>query len=284
MNTKLLKKLRTETGASFLLCKQALTHAKDDYEEAIKYIDKHQEKGESNKRVASKGVVVVAKKDNEAILFEVNAETDFITKNPHFNDFIKTITQTLLNSNVINPVDALNVKLEEGKTIKEKLIQLEGITKENLKLRRLYRVNKNSDQVFGTYNHNHGKMASLVVLNGNNENIANQLAMQVIAMNASYLSFASIDIDTLNYEKMMYEKNHQIFDQNAFEDYLKSISLLNQNFMKDPNLTINELLNQNALQLIDFYKFELGQGIDGKLNCRLDIPCDGSKITVTPIN
>jgi len=283
MNTKLLKQLRTETGASFLLCKNALSHAKDDYQKALAYIDQHQEKGESNKRVASKGVVVVAKKNNQAILFEVNAETDFITKNPHFNDFINDITPKLLDSDVINPIDALNVKLENGKTIEEKLIQLEGLTKENLKLRRLYRVNKNNMQVFGTYSHNHGKMASLVVLNGNNESIANQLAMQVIAMNATYLSFDSIDQDTLNYEKMMYEKNHQNFDQKAFNDYLKSISLLNQSYIKDPNLTIKDLLTQNRLQLIDFYKFELGQGIDGKLNCRLDIPCDGSKITVTPI-
>lgn len=283
MKTELLKKLRSKTGASFLLCREALNHTDNNLEEAIKYIDTHQKKEDGNQRVASKGMVVVTYKDNDAILFEVNAETDFITTNKYFTDFISSIKEPLLNSEVTNPIDALSVKLPNGKTIEESLTYIAGLTKENLKLRRFYRVRKADIQSFGTYTHQKGRIASLVVINQRNQDISNALAMQVVAQNAQYLSYDQIDQDTLNYEKFLYEKEHQAFNETDFIEQLKAKSLLDQKYFKNPEITVEDLLESNELSLIDFYKFELGQGIDNKLNCRLDIPCDGSKITVTPI-
>lgn len=283
MKKELLKKLRTETGASFMLCKEALIASNDMYDDAIEYINKHQKKEDGNTRVASKGMVVVTYENNEAILFEVNAETDFITTNEHFTDFIASIKKPLLHSDVTNPIDALNIQLENDKTIKDSIVYTAGLTKENIRLRRFYRVRKADIQTFGTYTHQKGRIASLVVLNQKNQEIANQLALQVVAQDALYLSYDHIDQDTLNYEKFMYEKEHQSFDEDAFLQYLKGKSLLDQPYYRDPNITIRDLLKAHQLDVIDFYKFELGQGIDNKLNCRLDIPCDGSKITVMPV-
>ncbi|MGE4320378.1 MAG: translation elongation factor Ts [Acholeplasmataceae bacterium] len=282
MNPKLLKQLRDETGASFLLCKQALESTNDDYQKSLAYIDEHQVKEKGNDRVASKGIVVVYEKDNDAILFEVNGETDFLVKNPHFIDFIERIKEPLILSDIANPKQALSLMIGD-KSISELVTQLSGLTKENLNFRRFYRVRKSDKQSFGTYTHNQGRIASLVVLNEQKKDIANTLALQVVANQAQYLSYDLIDPDTINYEKFMYEKEHQNFDENLFIKHVKSISLLDQPYFKNPNLTVNQFLKENNASVVDFYKFELGQGIDNKLNCRLDIPCDGSKITVMPI-
>ena len=283
MNQSLLKQLRSETGASFILCKQALEHSQDHYEEALKFIEKNQVKVKGNDRVASKGVVVVEVSDNEAILFEVNAETDFITKNEFFKSFIESIKKPLIHSDVTNPKTALDVLLTNGKTIGQSLTYVSAQTKENLSLRRFYRVRKADSQTFGTYTHNQGRVASLVVLNEKNQSVANDLALQVVANQAQYLAFDKIDQDTINYEKFMYEKNHGSFDELGFNKYMKSISLLDQPFFKDPSQSVSSFIKPLELHVIDFYKFELGQGIDNKLNCRLDIPCDGSQITVMPV-
>ncbi len=282
MNPKLLKQLRDETGASFLLCKQALEYTNDDYQKSLAYIDEHQVKEKGNDRVASKGIVVVYEKDNDAILFEVNGETDFLVKNPHFIDFIERIKEPLILSDIANPKQALAL-LVGDKTISELVTQLSGLTKENLNFRRFYRVRKSDKQSFGTYTHNQGRIASLVVLNEDKKDIANTLALQVVANQAQYLSYDLIDPDTINYEKFMYEKEHQNFDETLFIQHVKSISLLDQPYFKNPNLSVDAFLKENNASVVDFYKFELGQGIDNKLNCRLDIPCDGSKITVMPI-
>jgi elongation factor Ts len=281
MNQKLLKQLRNETGASFLLCRDALNHTNDTYEDALTYINDHQKKEQGNLRVASKGVVEVVIKDNDAILFEVNAETDFINKNPYFIDFIESIKIPLIESKVTNAKAALDICIN-GKTIKELLEHTAAVTKEAIQLRRFYRVRKADTQTFGTYSHLKNKIASLVIINGVNQEVASQLSMQVVAQNAQYLSVETIDKDTINYERFMFEKQHKTFSEIEFTNYLKSISLLDQIFIKDPNMTVDTYINQKNISVVDFYKFELGQGIDNKLNCRLDIPCDGSKITFMP--
>ena len=252
MNPKLLKQLRDETGASFLLCKQALESTNDDYQKSLAYIDEHQVKEKGNDRVASKGIVVVYEKDNDAILFEVNGETDFLVKNPHFIDFIERIKEPLILSDIANPKQALSLMIGD-KSISDLVTQLSGLTKENLNFRRFYRVRKSDKQSFGTYTHNQGRIASLVVLNEDNKDIANTLALQVVANQAQYLSYDLIDPDTINYEKFMYEKEHQSFDENLFINHVKSISLLDQPYFKNPDLTVNQFLKENTVSVVYFY-------------------------------
>ena len=282
MDIKLLKKLRAETGAGMLECKEALIKYEDDYEAALKHILEHTTKKDANQRVASKGMCQIVIKDDEAILFEVNAETDFVTKNEHFTDMVDLIGKTLIDSDVTNAKSALKVEVN-GKSIAELIERTSGIISEQANLRRFYRVKKDQSQGFGSYTHMQGKLVTLVILNIDDREIANQLAMQVAAMNAEYLDIDFIDEDTMNYEKFMYEKQNGSFDQDEFDNYMNEKTLLSQPWIKDQSLTVKEFINQKDIKIIDFFKFELGQGIDNKLNCRLDIPCDGSKITVTPV-
>ena len=195
---------------------------------------------------------------------------------------VETIGNHLIDSDVTNAKTALKVMIDD-KTIEDLIQRTSGLISEQATLRRFYRVKKDKTQGFGVYTHMQGKLVTLVILNKDNKDIANQLAMQVAAMNAEYLDLDYIDEDTMNYEKFMYEKQNGSFDQQNFDHHMAQKTLLSQPWIKDQSLTVKEFINNEEIKIIDFFKFELGQGIDNKLNCRLDIPCDGSKITVTPV-
>ena len=282
MDIKLLKRLREQTGAGMLECKEALTKYDDNYDQALTYILENTKKKDANERVASKGMCQIVIKNNEAILFEVNAETDFVTKNEHFIDMVNLIGNHLIETEVTNAKAALK-EVIDGKTIEDIIERTSGIISEKAQLRRFYRVKKDDTQGFGTYTHMQGKLVTLVILNKGEKEIANQLAMQVAAMNAEYLDLDLIDEDTINYEKFMYEKQNGLFNDQDFNQKLLSKTLLSQAWIKNQDISVKEFIDEKNIKIIDFFKFELGQGIDNKLNCRLDIPCDGSKITVTPV-
>ncbi|MBN2300614.1 MAG: translation elongation factor Ts [Acholeplasmataceae bacterium] len=282
MDIKLVKKLREETGAGMLECKKALEASNDDYEIALSSITANMVKVEGNTRVASKGLCSVVINENQALLFELNAETDFVAKNEHFINLVKYLGDSLIASTITNPKDALKFIID-GISVETKIEQVSGLIKEKIVLRRLYRVVKDDTQTFGTYIHQGGKVVTLIILNQGNQQVANELAMQIAANSPLYLSPIEIDSDTINYEKFMYEKNNGSFDETKFEMYLKEVSLLTQDFIKNPEIKVEQLLNSHEIKVIDFFRFELGQGIENKLNCKLDIPCDGSQITVTPI-
>ena len=282
MDIKLLKKLREETKASMLACKNALIEFHDDYDKALAHLRSHIKKEDGNQRVASKGMCHIEIDKDEAVLFEVNAETDFVTKNEQFVSTVKHIGRHLLASDVTNAKTALKVEID-GSKVEDIITHMSAIISEHAQLRRFYRVKKESFQSFGSYIHMQGKLVTLVVLDKDDQELANQLAMQVAAMNAHYLKIEDIDQDTINYERFMYEKIHGSMDEADFTNELQSKTLLSQPWIKDPKKTVSDVLKKQDVEIIDFFKFELGQGIDNKLNCRLDIPCDGSKITVTPI-
>lgn len=282
MDIKLLKKLREQTGAGMLECKSALEKFNDDYDQALAHINTQVKEKSESTRVASKGMCRLEIKDDQALLFEVNAETDFVSKNDHFLSLIDELAKHLIDTTVTNAHQALKTTLN-GISVDDLIKQKRMIISENVYLRRLYRVKKQKDQGFGSYTHNQGSVASLVITDKINDKIANEIAMQITAASAQYLSLDNIDSDTLNYEKFLYEKEHKSFDELDFKKQLKDKTLLSQNFIKDPSLTVETYLKKNELKVIDFYRFELGQGIDNKLNCRLDIDCDSSKITVTPV-
>lgn len=282
MDIKLLKKLREQTGAGMLECKVALEKFGDNFDQALAHIKSQVKQETPTQRVASKGMCRLEIKGDQAILFEVNAETDFVTKNNHFLSLVDTLALHLIDTDVVNANSALKVKID-GQTVEELIKQKSAIISENAYLRRLYRVKKHEGQGFGSYTHMQGKVASLVVINQINDVVANEIAMQITAASAQYLSLENIDQDTINYEKFMYEKEHGNYDEIKFTNWLKEKSLLSQNYIKDPSITVEKYLKIHDIKIIDFFRFELGQGIDNKLNCRLDIDCDNSKITVTPV-
>lgn len=280
--TEMIKQLRLETHKGVMECRQALDQAQGDYEIAKQILSSTVSQKESNDRVASKGATHLYVEDNEAILFEINAETDFASKNPHFKALIDKLSKHLIGLDVQNHKDALNSILED-KTVAEHVSYTAGLIQEQLIFRRFYRVKKSYDKSFGSYIHLGGKVSTLVILNQKEDKLAKDLAMQVAAQSPKYLKRDSIDEHTYQFERFIYEKVHGAISNEDFEAYLQSIALYHQPFIKQEEITVGELLKHRNVEVLDFFRFELGQGIEDKLNCRLDIPCDGSKITVTPI-
>ena len=279
MSIELIKKLREQTGAGMLECKKALEESNHDYEKALLSLySKENKKIESN-RVASKGLCHIVIKDNEAILFEVNAETDFVSKNSYFIKLIHDLGDILIHSKANYPKQALEVTYGK-QTVLDMISYTSHIIKENAYLRRFFRIKKDQSHTFGSYIHQGGKVVTLVILNINDEILAKDLAMQVAANTPVYLSLEHIDEQTIAYEKMMLEKNQQRSDEENLNKHLSQITLYEQPFIKDLSQTVKELLKRKNADIIDFFRFELGQGIEDKLNCKLTLPCDGSIIEI----
>lgn len=280
--TELIKKLRTETGAGMLDCKKALETHDGKYENAKAFLLSQVEKKEGNLRVASKGLCGINIDNDEAILFEVNAETDFVAKNEHFIKLVHDIGDVLIQSDVTNPKTALAVTIGHH-TVGDYIRQISGIIGEHVFLRRFYRVAKMPNHAFGSYIHQGGKVVTLIIIDQDKQDLARDLAMQVAANSPSYVSLPLMDVNTIEYERFMYEKAHETVDEASWQKYLLGLTLYGQPFIRYTEKSIESILEEHHVHVIDFFRFELGQGIDNKLNCRLDIPCDGSKITVTPI-
>jgi len=282
MSIELIKKLREVTGSGIVECKNALLESNNDYDIALNILKKSQGHQSENNRIASKGLTNIVFDDHYAYLYEVNAETDFVSKNEHFKDLMTELGQLFIKYQPNHKMEALNLIIN-GVKVEERIKNVSNLIKENAYLRRFFKVSKSENEYFYTYIHHGGKVSSLVITNNQLSNIGKDLAMQVASNSPKYISQSNIDIDTLNYEKFMFEKEHQIFDDVKFNQYLESISLIHQRYIKDNDKLVLDILKENFTEIIDFYRFELGQGIEDKLNCKLDIPCDGSKITVKPV-
>ncbi|OHE26739.1 MAG: translation elongation factor Ts, partial [Tenericutes bacterium GWA2_35_7] len=161
----MVKELREKTGAGMMDCKGALEHTNGDMELAIDYL---REKGiakaaKKASRVAAEGLCSVVVAGNEAVIFELNSETDFVAKNTQFLDLIETVGQALVHSNVKTDEEALNLVVN-GKTIDVLLADATATIGEKISLRRVTRVTKASEQGFGAYKHMGGRIAVLAVL------------------------------------------------------------------------------------------------------------------------
>ncbi|HAX03265.1 MAG: translation elongation factor Ts [Tenericutes bacterium GWC2_34_14] len=279
MNLTHIKTLREETGLGILEVKEALNQAQDDLDRARDILMSKTTKKETNQRVASKGLTSVEVSQNEAILFEVNAETDFVAKHPDFMKLMSELGKVFIHSKAITVKDALKLTLDNH-TVEDEINRISNLVKEHVYLRRFHRIKKQENQHFETYKHQGGKLSVLLIYKESGS-AARDLALQITSHAPKYLSFASLDQESYNFEEMMLKKDHPNFSTDEIKENIKNMCLLDQPFIKNPDQKVSEILN--GLIIIDFYRFELGQGIENKLNCRLDIPCDGSKITVTPI-
>lgn len=280
MNLNHIKKLREETGLGMLEVKKALQEAHDDLEQARIILNQQTTNKESSARVASKGLTGVVTKGDQAILFEVNAETDFVSKHPSFIEMMDVLGTHLMSSKAMTVQDAKRSQM--GDVIVEDYInKIAHLVKENVYLRRFHRIKKQPSQTFYTYKHQGGKLSVLLITSHVDDDIGKKIAMHIASHGPKYLSFDELDQNTIDDEVMMLKKEGFIGDQEEVNTYLRGLCLLDQVYLFDPQKRVKDVLS--GLKIIDFYRFELGQGIENKLNCRLDIPCDGSTITVTPI-
>lgn len=275
VNAKQVKELREKTGAGMLDCKKALEETGGDIDKAIDYL---REKGiakaaKKGSRVAAEGLTSVVSDGNTAILFELNSETDFVAKNQEFLNLIDQVGRELIQSDAKDLEAALAISVEDG-TMADLIVKATSRIGEKLDLRRYQRVSKTDAQVFGSYIHMGGKIASLVVLEGGDESVARDIAMHVAANNPNYLDESQVSEDVIAHERSVLRaealnegKPEAIVDkmvEGRLNKMLKEICLVHQPFVKNPDETVAGHVKAAGASIVSFVRLEVGEGIEKK--------------------
>lgn len=275
ITAQLVKELRERTGAGMMDCKNALTHTDGDIEAAIDYL---REKGIAKAakkagRIAAEGLCNVVVEGNEALIYELNSETDFVAKNEKFLDLLNTVGQTILNSKATSTEEALSVEVN-GKTLEFVLADATATIGEKLSLRRVTRIKKTDEQGFGYYKHMGGRIAVLTVLSSDKSEVAKDIAMHIAAQKPLFLDRSQVDQELLEHEKhiltqqaLLEGKPANIVEKMVLgrvNKYLQDICLVDQGFVKDPEVKVSAYLKSNQTSVLSFIRLEVGEGIEKK--------------------
>ena len=267
ISASLVKELRERTGIGMMDCKQALVTAKGDISLAIEELRKSSGIKASKKagRSAADGVIRVKISNSKAFMVEINCETDFVAKDESFMEFSDDVLNTLCSGDFHEVEQLMKGDLQDKR---EKLIQKLG---ENIVVRRMFQSDDTADHT-GVYLHSNKKIACVTSLRGGNDEAAKNIAMHIAATDPLAISPNDIPIEILEKEKEIFEaqsadsgKSKDIvvkMVEGKIKKFLSEVSLTEQDFVKDPGVKIKSLLNENNAQVIQFKRFEVGEGTE----------------------
>ena len=272
----IVKELRERTGAGMMDCKKALVATEGDMEKAIDFL---REKGLSQAakkagRVAAEGAVVayVTEDRKTGVIVEVNCETDFVGKNENFQALAKTIAAHIVNTNPAD-VDALLTSEMDGKAVKDVVTEAVAKIGENISVRRFVRYESAEGKVY-SYIHGGGKIGVLVDMKGGDAELGKDIAMQVAAANPQFLDRSVVPASELEHEKeiLTEQARNEGKPENIIakmvmgriNKYYKEVCLVDQEFIRDGDLTISKLLKSKNAEVARFARFQLGEGIEKK--------------------
>ncbi|UOR12704.1 translation elongation factor Ts [Halobacillus amylolyticus] len=275
VNAKMVKELREKTGAGMMDCKKALTENDGDMEKAMEWlrekgISKAQKKAD---RIAAEGSAHIVVEGNTAALFEVNCETDFVTKNDQFKTLLQELGQHLVNQKPATVEEALEQKLHgEGNTINEYITDMVAKIGEKISLRRFVIKEKTDNDAFGAYMHMGGNIGVLTVLEGStDEAVAKDVAMHVAAVNPRYVSRDEIPESEVDSEREVLktqalnegkpEKIVEKMVEGRLNKFFEEICLLEQSFVKDPDQKVKQYVASSKGEIKGFVRFEVGEGM-----------------------
>ena len=270
-----VKELRDRTGAGMLDCKKALEETEGNMEKAIDWL---REKGISKAakkegRIAAEGVCAIKVEGDNAVLLEVNSETDFVAKNEEFTNFVDYLATQVLQNDVKTNEDVLNI-IDNAVTINDKLIDITAKIGEKISFRRFEKITKNSDEVFGTYLHMGGKIGALVVLSNTTEEVAKDVAMHAAAMAPVCITKEEVPADLLERERTVIKE--QVMNEGKPEEiaqkmvegrinkFYKEICLADQEFIKDSSVNVGTYVKNNGGEIKKMARFAVGEGIEKK--------------------
>ena len=273
ITASMVKELRETTGAGMMDAKKALTETDGDFEAAIDWL---RTKGlakaaKKSSRVAAEGLVAVATSDGKGVAVEVNSETDFVAKNSDFQEMVKAIATAALD---VSNTDELASASIDGKTVTATLTDNIAKIGENMTLRRMQTIE--AERVV-TYVHNSatqdmGQIGVLVAINGDNTEFARQVAMHVAAANPQALSAAELDPSIVEREKNILTeqaresgKPEQVIEkmiQGRMKKFLAEVTLLGQDFVINPDLTVEAAAKEAGVEIISYVRLAVGEGIE----------------------
>lgn len=267
-----IAKLRNQTGAGMMDCKNALEEAGGDAEKAADILRKKGivKAAKRADKVAADGKVVTAvSADNKTgVIVEVNSETDFVAKSEDFTNFAKQTAEAVLKSNPADVAALNDVKLASGKTVAETVSELTLKIGEKIGVRRFERF-ESKDGVISIYQHG-TKIGALVELTGNDAALGGEVAMHIAAANPKYLTRDQVPADEIEKEKSVYAEQLKGKPANIIENILKGkidkyfgeICLVEQAFIKDEEKKIKHLVESKGSSIKRFARYELGEGIE----------------------
>lgn len=285
-----VKELRERTGAGMMDCKKALTKNDGDMEKAVEFL---REKGlaaaaKKAGRIAAEGLVetYVSEDKKSAGIVEVNCETDFVAINADFQEFAKNLAKmaSLTDAKTVEEFVASKYIADETKIVSEVLTNLIATIGENMNVRRFEKFTSENGSI-GSYIHGGGRIGVLAQVSCEKDSevidvLAKDLAMQVAAANPLYLNEASVDQEAIEKEREIYRvqalnegKPEKIVDKmvdGRIKKYYKEVCLVDQIWVKNPDLTISKLVAEKSKELgvpvevVRFVRFEKGEGIEKK--------------------
>ena len=278
VTASLVKELREKTGAGMMDCKKVLTETDGDMEKAIELL---RERGiakaaKKSGRVAAEGLVeaVISEDGKTGAIIEVNSETDFVAKNEEFKTFVENVANQVLKTNPkdVEELLAQPAMFEEGQTVQESLVGKIATIGENLTIRRFARFE--SEGLVEKYIHGDGKIAVLVNMKKGDSIVAKDICMQIAAARPEYVRREEVpeervakEMEILKVQTMNEGKPEAIAEkivQGRIGKFYEEICLVDQAFVKDPNMKISELLKQKDAEVAEFARFEKGEGIEKK--------------------
>ncbi len=273
ITASMVKDLREKTGAGMMDCKKALVESNGDMEKAVDYL---REKGISKaakkaERIAAEGLANYYVSGNDAVVLELNSETDFVAKNAEFKELLDKIGNTILNSDATDLESALNLHVGED-TVNTLIVNATAKIGEKISLRRFEKVTKNDNEVFGTYLHMGGKIASLTVVEGSDEGVAKDVAMQAAAMRPLYTTIDSVPSEDVEHEKSVIKeqvinegKKPEFADkivEGRIRKFYEETVLEEQAFIKDSGVSVKGYLENNNSKLVKLVRYEVGEGME----------------------
>jgi elongation factor Ts len=268
-----VKQLRERTGAGMMECKRALVETQGDLDAAAELMRKTGLAKADKKaaRIAAEGTIAIERAGNDAVIVEVNCETDFVARGDDFVAFAGAVAKVALQDSAVSSLEALLASKSGSESLDDRRRALISKIGENISVRRFVRIT--SPGPLGTYIHG-SRIGSLVALQGGDEALARDLAMHVAAINPAFIDSSQVPADVLDKEREILteqtkgeKKPPEIIAkmvEGRLRKYLAEITLLGQPFVKDPDTTVEKLVNKASAKVLQFVRYEVGAGIEKK--------------------
>ena len=272
ISASLVKELRDKTGAGMFDCKKALEATNANIDAAIDWL---REKGISKAakkadRIAAEGVAAILVKGNDAVIVEVNSETDFVAKNDEFKGMVNEILEAIANNNPETEEDVLALPSSEG-TINDLIVAKTSKIGEKLSFRRFTKVTKADNEAFGEYIHMGGKIAVLTVVENASAEVAKDVSMHAAAMRPTYVRTSDVPAEEVEKERAVLKeqainegKTAEIAEKmvaGRIQKYYKEICLEEQPFVKDGDISVATFVKNNGGSIKDMIRYEVGEGM-----------------------
>lgn len=288
---ELIKRLRVITQAGFMDCKKALDITNNDLDAAVKWLRENGIVKAAKKidSIASEGIIELKNDGNKAILIEINSQTDFVSKSELFLNFVSDLINTLFSSDIQNVQQAKELKLSSGKTVAETEIELTATIGEKISLRRISVVKAKNDEVITSYLHANKRIGVLLTTTKiENATVLKHLAMHIAASGPRFIDKNNVDNIWLQSEKEVIENQVKMDDtvkmklekspeqvrnsllekiiEGRINKLLIESCLTSQPYLIDSSKKVEDILRENKLNVISFIRFEVGEGIEKKVD------------------